>query len=236
VKPTNRPRLIANFAITADGKVSTRNNSPTTFTSPADKQRLREIRALGDGLLAGAGTVASDSMTMGLSDRKLQHQRTRRGQTPEPLRALVTNSGLLDPNLSVFRNDRTPLIIFSTITMPLSIRSRLPHFCDIWLFESPSVPLLSALQILRDDYSLTSIVCEGGPRLFRSLADIHAIDELYVTFCPRLFGGQGAPTLTGLSSLRLSSSIKFRMTDAKNIGSEFHTHFVAQSQKVGYKV
>lgn len=228
--------MIANFAITADGKVSTRNNSPTTFTSSEDKQRLREIRALGDGLLAGAGTVASDSMSMGLTDTNLQHQRIRRGQTPEPLRVLVTNSGLLDPNLTVFRNDRTPLIIFSTIFMPLPIRSRLPHFCDLWLFESPTVPLLPALKILREDYFLTSIVCEGGPRLLRSLADVQAIDELYVTFCPRLFGGQGAPTLTGLSSLRLSSSMKLRMTDAKNIGSEFHTHFVAQSQNVGYKV
>jgi riboflavin biosynthesis pyrimidine reductase len=69
----------------------------------------------------------------------------------------------------------------------------------------------------------------------RSLADIQAIDELYVTFCARLFGGKGAPTLTGLSRFLLSSAMTFRMTDAQKIGSEFHTHFVAQNQKVGYK-
>ncbi len=236
MKTPVRPRVIANFALTADGKVSTRSHSPTTFTSPEDKNRLRKIRALGDGLLAGAGTVASDSMSMGLTDRDLQIRRIRRGQSAEPLRIIVSNSGLIDLKLNVFRNDRTPLVIFSTTAMPTSKRSSFPGFCDVWLFESESVPLQSVLKILLKDYQLTSIVCEGGPRLFRSLVAIKAVDELYVTFCPRLFGGHRAPTLTGLSSLLLPISMAFRRVSSKIIGSEFHTHFVAQNQKVGYKI
>ncbi len=236
MKQPVRPRVIANFAITADGKVSTRSNSPTTFTSPADKQRLREIRAMGDGLLAGAGTVASDSMSMGITDRALQTRRLRRDQSAEPLRIIVSNSGLLDHTLNVFRNDRTPLLIFSTTSMPGSQRSSYPAFCDLWLFESETVPLLSVLKILREDYHLRSIVCEGGPRLLRSLAAIQAIDELYVTFCPRLFGGDRAPTLTGLPSPMVPAPMAFRLVHSKIVGSEFHTHFVAQNQKVRYKI
>lgn len=233
MKAPLRPRMIANFAITADGKVSTRSHSPTTFTSPADKKRLREIRAMGDGLLAGAGTVASDSMSMGISDRALQIRRLRRGQTAEPLRVIVSNSGRLDHSLNVFRNDRTPLVIFSTTSMPICRRSSFPVFCDLWLFESPTVPLPTVLKILRKDYHLTSMVCEGGPRLLRSLAAIQAIDELYVTFCPRLFGGECAPTLTGLRSPMISAPLAFRLVHSKIVGNEFHTHFVAQKQKVG---
>ena len=37
IKATKRPRVIANFALTADGKVSTRNLTPTGFTSKTDK-------------------------------------------------------------------------------------------------------------------------------------------------------------------------------------------------------
>ncbi len=236
MKDDLRPRVIANFAITADGKVSTRSHSPTTFTSPADKNRLREIRALGDGLLAGAGTVASDSMSMGITDRSLQTRRLRRGQSAEPLRIIVSNSGLIHHTLNVFRNERTRLVIFSTTGMPASHRSAYPDFCDVWLFESPTVPLPSVLTILREDYDLTSILCEGGPRLLRALAAIHAIDELYVTFCPRLFGGQCAPTLTGMPDSLIASPLAFRLMQSKIVGNEFHTHFVAQNQKVRYKI
>ena len=37
IKSTKRPRVIANFALTADGKVSTSNLAPTGFTSKTDK-------------------------------------------------------------------------------------------------------------------------------------------------------------------------------------------------------
>ncbi|MEX1119799.1 MAG: RibD family protein [Terrimicrobiaceae bacterium] len=233
MKSPARPHVIANFAITADGKVSTHRNSPTTFTSPEDKKRLREIRALGDGLLAGAGTVASDSMSMGITDPTLQARRLQRGQTREPVRVIVTNSGLIHPGLKVFQNDRTPLVIFSTTAMPQDRRSRFPAFCDLWLFQTRTVPLLAALHILHADYGLKTIVCEGGPRLFRSLAAVPAIDELYVTFCPRTFGGHHAPTLTGLPGPLVFSPAIFLLIESKTVGDEFHTHFVAQTSKVG---
>jgi riboflavin biosynthesis pyrimidine reductase len=39
-----RPRIILNFAMTVDGKVSTAKQTPSGFTSAFDKHRLLEIR------------------------------------------------------------------------------------------------------------------------------------------------------------------------------------------------
>jgi len=230
-----RPRLLANFAVTADGKVSTRCFTPTGFTSAADKDRLRTIRSLGDGLLVGAKTVAADSMSMGLSDPELQAGRMARGQTAEPVRVLLTNSGQLDVRWKVFQNDRSPLIIFSTHAMPAKIRNRMPGFCDLWMFDEPEVPLISVLDILKREYHLNSVVCEGGPRVLGALFNIGAVDDLYVTHAPRIFGGQLAPTLSGLPTEFFSAPVAFRLKEAKQIGCEFHTHFVAQRQTFRYK-
>ena len=117
-----RPRVIANFALTADGKVSTRNFTPTGFTSKADKRRLLEIRCLGDALLAGARTISTDRMSMGISARDLRERRRAIGLPPEPLRVIVSNSGAIDPLWKVFQKTGSPVIVFSTQKMPQSLR------------------------------------------------------------------------------------------------------------------
>jgi hypothetical protein len=55
------------------------------------------------------------------------------------------------------------------------------------------------LATLRADYGVRRVVCEGGPRLFRALLEEQLVDELHLTLAPRIFGGAGAPTLTGLA-------------------------------------
>jgi riboflavin-specific deaminase-like protein len=206
-----RPRVIANFAITADGKVSTRRHTPTGFTQPADKRRLQEIRALGDALLVGAATVAADTMTMRLSAKDLRSQREAAGRSPEPLRVIVTNRGNLDLRSGVFREGGAPRVVFSTRRMTEKIQARLAPLADLWLFESETVDLSATLQILRGDYRVRTLVCEGGPTLFRSLLEIGAVDELRLTWASAIFGGAKAPTLTGLPGAFLPRTAQARL-------------------------
>jgi riboflavin biosynthesis pyrimidine reductase len=194
--PPRRPWIAANFVLSLDGKVSTRTFAPAGFGGPADKARLRVVRSLGDALLVGAATVAADSMSMGLTNPRLRRLRVQRGQAPEPLRAIVSNSGRIDPSWKVFGNTRSPLVLFAGRGMPADLCNSLPSCCDLWRFPGP-VPLASVLAILRHDYGVSSLVCEGGPRLLRSLAALRALDKLFITFTPKIFGGASAPTLTG---------------------------------------
>lgn len=215
----NRPRVIANFAITADGKVSTRNYTPTGFTSPADKDRLRAIRALGDAVMVGAGTLAHDAMSLGLSSRTLQRERTMRGMAAEPLRVIVSNRGRIDPAGKAFQTAGAPIVIFSTRRMPENIRSALAGRADLWLFESP-LPLAAAMEILRREYAVRTLICEGGPTLFRSLLEIGAVDELRLTWAPVVFGGAKAPTLTGLPGAFLPRTARARLVAMEPAGGE----------------
>jgi riboflavin-specific deaminase-like protein len=206
-----RPRVIANFALTADGKVSTRNHTPSGFTQPADKRRLQEIRALGDALLVGAGTVAADTMSLRLAEADLRAERVRRGRPAEPLRVMVTNRGTLDPSGKVFQKGGAPRVVFSTRRMPEKKRAALAPLADLWLFEADEVDLPAALQILRADYGIRTLVCEGGPTLLRSLLEIPAVDELRITWASVIFGGAAAPTLTGLPGTFLPHTTRARL-------------------------
>lgn len=216
----NLPEVAVNFSVTWDGRVSTRNETPSDFSSPRDKQRLLEIRATGDALLAGRKTVENEGMQMGLPDEALRAQRIERGMAPYPIRVLVSNSGQLNPRMRVFQFDFSPVIVFSTARMPASTRAALEGKAILHLADGPQVDLRAMLGTLWDHYAVRRLVCEGGPMLFRSLLEADLVDELNLTFCPRIFGGVGASTLTGRVGDFLSVAREFRLEQLEVVGDE----------------
>lgn len=193
-----RPFVAVNFAITADGKISTRNFTPANFSSKRDKHRLLEIRATGDALLVGANTIKNDNMSMGLPDEALRAQRVRRKQAPYPLRVIITNSGRINPGLRVFEKDFSPILIYSTTRMPRRSQIALASKATLHLHEGKAVDLREMLTHLHSCYKVKRLVCEGGATLFRSLLAEGLVDEINLTLCPLFFGGAKAPTLTGI--------------------------------------
>src|SRR3977135_3112719 len=105
---------MATFATTVDGKITTRTFSPVDFTSRTDKQHLIRQRALGDAVLIGHSTLQKDNVRLGIANSELRNERIARGQTPYPLRVIVSNEGKIDAGLNIFQTDVSPIIIFST--------------------------------------------------------------------------------------------------------------------------
>jgi riboflavin-specific deaminase-like protein len=224
----DRPKVIANFAITADGKISTRAHTPATFTSPHDKRRLLEIRALGDAILVGRNTVATDTMSLTLRDRSLRARRRARGLPAEPLRVILSARGDLDPSWKVFQTPGARRIVFSTFQMPDATRGALVPLCDLHLLDAETIPLEDVLSALRGLYDVRTLVCEGGPTLFRGLVEIDALDTLHLTIAPRVFGGATAPTLTGTNPDFLRRIAHFRLTSMRAAGDECFLRYIAQ--------
>src|SRR6266446_4133190 len=57
-----RPFVAATFAMTVDGKITTRTFSPVDFTSREDKLHLFRQRALADAVLIGHSTLKRDNV------------------------------------------------------------------------------------------------------------------------------------------------------------------------------
>ena len=216
----HRPFVVAHFAITADGKTSTRAFTPALFTSPADKRRLQEIRAGADAILAGRGTVETDSMSMGLSRLDLRRDRVSRGLPPVPLRVIVSNAGDLDPGWKAFKYSASPLVVFSTRRMPARLRSAIAHNAELFLFSGRTVDLRKALEILRSEFGVKRLVCEGGGTLLRSLASLDLVDGIFLTIAPVVFGGRLAPTLTGLPGAFLDPPREFEIVRQSVLAGE----------------
>jgi riboflavin-specific deaminase-like protein len=229
-----RPVVEANFAMTVDGKISTRAYAPTGFTSPRDKRRLLEIRARGDALLVGRRTLETDNMSMGLPARDLQEQRLREGRPAEPLRVIFTNRGHLRRDSKVFRSRGAPIVVFTTAAMPRATRAWLERVADVRLMgrAGRAVDLRKAMGALREDYNVRTAVCEGGPSLLRALLARHLLDRIFVTFAPLIFGGAAAPTLLGpAADSPLGRSVRLRLENfAAADGEGYATYGVGPSR------
>jgi riboflavin-specific deaminase-like protein len=227
-----RPFVSATFAMTVDGKITTRDFSPVNFTSREDKMHLFRQRALADAVLIGYGTLKLDDVRLGVPD-ELRQARRKRGQTPAPLRVIVSNEGKIDNRLKVFQSDISPIIIFSTTRMPRKTQAALRQKATLHLRKTKYVDLSGMLRTLRRQHKVRTVACEGGPTLFRSLLERGLVDQLNLTIAPYLFGGAGAPTLTGLSKRFLPASVHCALTGMRVIGDEcFLTYRIKPKAKL----
>src|SRR5437868_5451714 len=210
-KKLSRPFVMATFAMTVDGKITTRTFSPIDFTSRADKKHLIRQRSLGDAVLIGHSTLRRDNVRLSIANADLRQERLARGQTPYPLRVIVSNRGEIDAGLNIFQSDPATggrIIIFSTTRMPRKHRSALMERATLHLTASAEVDLADMLHRLKTEYRVNTVACEGGAALFRGLVERNLVDQLNLTIAPYLFGGTEAPTLTGLSKNFLPKTIR----------------------------
>lgn len=206
--------------MTLDGKVTTKNFTPVDFTSLEDKAHLIRQRALGDAVLIGYGTLKKDNVRLGIPREDLREKRIARGQSPYPIRVIVSNAGRIDPALNIFRTDFAPILIFSTTRMPRPTQKTLRAFATLHLIDEEKVDLRWMLQQLRADYNVKRVAFEGGPALFRSMLELGLVDQLNLTLAPFLFGGKKAPTLTGANFDFLPRSVQFSLEEMKVVGEE----------------
>jgi riboflavin-specific deaminase-like protein len=215
----NRPFVVATFAMTADGKGTTKNFGPVDFTSREDKLHLFRQRALADAVLLGHTSLERDNVRLGVP-AELQELRVKRGQSRSPLRVIVSNKGRIDDRLKLFQSGISPIIIFSTKRMPAKNQEALRKTATLHLTNATEIDLASMLKTLRDQYKVRTLACEGGPTLFRSLLEQGLVDQLNLTIAPYMFGGGNAPTLTGLSKEFLPASVHCSLIDMRTVGDE----------------
>lgn len=218
--------------MTVDGKITTREFTPVDFTSREDKQFLFRQRSLADAVVIGHSTLKRDNVKLGVAE-ELRAARIKRGQSPAPLRVIVSREGRIDTTLKLFQSEISPILIFSSKRMPNDVRAALREKkVKLHLSETNDVELREMVKILRRDYKVERIACEGGPILFRSMLEAGLIDELNLTIAPYLFGGVDAPTLTGLGKEFLPKSVQCVLKNMRVVGDEcFLTYRIGKKSR-----
>jgi len=227
-----RPFVFINMAMTLDGKTSTIERRPTDWTSKADKHHLIELRATADAVMVGARTAETDRTSLSIPDERLQRSRTRRGQPPHPLRVIVSGNGSFRENIRAFERQVSPILIFTSHRAPRAKLNRLARLPDVHVYvvgeRTVGVPLM--LDILARDWRVKRLLCEGGATLNWSLFTARAVDEVFVTLCPRVFGGATAPTLVDGTGFARDRIVNAKLMRCERKGKELFLRYRILSQ------
>jgi 2,5-diamino-6-(ribosylamino)-4(3H)-pyrimidinone 5'-phosphate reductase len=222
-----RPFVLINMAMSADGKIATANRALNSFGSSRDHEHLLELRATADTVMAGARTVDSAEVNLGPGPAKFRRRRRNRGLAEYNLRIIVTGSGSLNPAAHVFQHRFSPIVILTTQRAGAARLKKLRAAADaVLVCGRRTIDFSAALRWLKQKWGVNRLLCEGGGELNDALFRAGLVDEIHLTICPLIFGGRHAPTIAdGTGFLTLPQAPGFRLIRARRAGDEMFLVF-----------
>lgn len=190
--PAERPYLLMNFVTSADGRATIDGRSGP-LGSRTDAEMLQRLRTRVDAVMIGAGTMRAERYGRMVSDPDLRAYRERSELAGDPLGVIVTGSLDLPWDAGLFSDGGGQVVIFTSSTdeppetaTPVEL-----------VRHQGEVDLRGALEWLRREGGIRSVLCEGGPRLHGELEGTGAVDELFLTVAPKLAGAEERSILAG---------------------------------------
>ncbi len=181
--------LRANFVASLDGAI-TANGLSKGLQTPGDNRVFAALRDLADVVLVGASTAGAENYRLAtFTDARLA-VRAEYGLAPVLPIVVLSRSLRLDPTTPLLSDPGT--IVITTSEADANVRAQLG--AEVLECGEHDLDLTLALTSLRER-GLTRLLCEGGPRLFTSLADAGLVDELCLSLTA-LLSGPGAGQLS----------------------------------------
>ncbi|MCG7855070.1 MAG: dihydrofolate reductase family protein, partial [Methanoregulaceae archaeon] len=106
-----RPVVHVNVAMSADGKLSTRERRQVRISGPADFARVDRIKAESDAVMVGIGTVLADDPSLTVKSPDLQVMRIAQGMPGHPVRIVVDSMARTPPDASILHKGEGERII-----------------------------------------------------------------------------------------------------------------------------
>jgi diaminohydroxyphosphoribosylaminopyrimidine deaminase/5-amino-6-(5-phosphoribosylamino)uracil reductase len=201
---TGMPFVIAKFAMSLDGKISTRTGDSKWISGEESRRYVHELRKQSDAILVGINTV--------LEDDPLLTARDENGSAlpQQPLRVILDSHGRTPKTAKLLTQPGQTLI--ATVDSTSGDNSAT---VESLAFPSSDVRVdLSALLQTLGERDITSVFVEGGGTILGSLFDQRLVDKVVAFVSPVIIGGEKAKSpVGGLGSERISDA--FRLQDSR---------------------
>ncbi len=215
---TGRPWIIAKWAMTLDGKLSTRAGDSRWISGPASREIVHRLRGRVDAILVGRGTAAADDPLL-----------TARPPGPRTAARIVVDTHASLPLTSqlVRTVGQAPVMVAVGSTAPSEpVDALLAAGCDVIVCEGDSHS--ARLAHLLDELGgrlMTNVLVEGGGKLLGSLFDAGEVDEVHAFVAPQIVGGAAAGTpVAGRGVELMSHALRLKDATIEQVGSDAYIH------------
>jgi riboflavin biosynthesis pyrimidine reductase len=198
-----RPYTTSNFVMSLDGRAAFhelrgQSGGREISRSQEDRWLMDFLRVHHDAQLMGAGTLREEAGPHGLgwdyaiADPQLIEYRKTLGLGTQRV-LVVTGSGELNLDFRLFNSVRVEPWIITARDGEKVLRARLKvagkeSIKVLAAGEGTIVNLPAAMQLLRQEHGLRTLLCEGGPHLYGELLKASLIDEDFRTLSLQVVG------------------------------------------------
>ncbi|MFF8946621.1 dihydrofolate reductase family protein [Streptomyces sp. NPDC014864] len=189
-----RPYVLLSAAVSLDGYLDDTGPERLLLSSPADFDRVDEVRASVDAILVGAGTIRADNPRLLVNSPERRAARVAAGKPEYPLKVTVSAAGELDP-AARFWHTGGEKAVYTTDRGAERLRGA--------GLAADVVPLGAELdwrrllEHLHDVRGVRRLMVEGGGTVHTQLLQQSLADELQLVLAPLLVGDPRAPRLFG---------------------------------------
>lgn len=226
-----RPWVSLILATSLDGKLAPSRNQRPGFPSEQDRIHLETQVSRADATLLGAGTIRAYSTAFLVTDPELLAQRAVRGQSPQPV--LVICSQTLDLNIDwpVFRQPIQRILLTGKATDE-QLAPYASHADVLVCGNAHGVDFAQALTQLYDR-GIERLGLLGGGQIVAQFFALGLVDELWLTLCPVIIAGTDAPSAA--QGVVLPQIPRGRLVESRRIGDELFLcyHFDTQKAPAG---
>jgi 2,5-diamino-6-(ribosylamino)-4(3H)-pyrimidinone 5'-phosphate reductase len=187
-------RVIVNAAISADGKLSSRERTQIEISGPTDFDRVDRLRAESDAVMVGVGTVVADDPSLTLDSSERQAQRRENGKPEHPARVVADSQIRTPPDAAVLDDSADSFLLVSEAAPTDFVQQMEDLGATVIIAGENRVDLPTALAEL-ESHGIDQLMVEGGGEIIYSLFEANLVDRLSVFVGPLVIGGREAPTL-----------------------------------------
>jgi 2,5-diamino-6-(ribosylamino)-4(3H)-pyrimidinone 5'-phosphate reductase len=187
-------RVVVNAAMSADGKLSTRERTQVPISGPTDFERVDELRAESDAVMVGIGTVLADDPSLTVDDPVRTAIREADGEPIQPARVVADSECRTPLDADVLDDEARTYLLASKAAPEARITELTESGANVIVTGEDRTDLREALGELEAE-GIDQLMVEGGGEVIYSLFDAGLVDELSVYVGSTVIGGRDAPTL-----------------------------------------
>ncbi len=188
------PHVLLSAAVSLDGYLDDTGPERLLLSSPADFDRVDEVRASADAILVGAGTIRADNPRLLVNSAERRAARVADGRAEYPLKVTVSGSGELDPAARFWHTGGEKVLL---TTDDGARRARALGIGADVVSLGPDLDWHAALEYLHDRRGVRRLMVEGGGTVHTQLLQQGLADELHLVLAPLFVGDPAAPRLFG---------------------------------------
>ncbi len=212
-----RPFVFVNVAMSADGKISTRERRQVRISGSADFSRVDRIKAESDAIMVGIGTVLADNPSLTVKSPELRAGRRAAGKDEHPIRVVVDSAGKTPPDADILHKGTGKRIVAVSRRADPEQVAALGEHATVVVAGDETVDLAALLAELYRQ-GVRRLMVEGGGTLIWALFAQGLVDELQTFVGNIVIGGKDAPTpADGAGFLREVDFARLRIIEAERL-------------------